>query len=467
MNRENEKRQNFLMGEHVVLKGTGTYWAGNEFKAHIVDVRGDEEGERANTVKVQYRDGGFKRFPTKDFEELCVGTGDHDQSDFGTQDYEWADDQYAPAKQLDSELDDYQQQLNTCIQSKDFLGADAVKKKMIVRQTEQHQLHQQQAMLIEAVRRQNFEHADKINNKIEDILANKAAKEMTEGGKKPQPSFGEIFDKAKDRAFRGGLAGMAAMVLQVCSLMWMRTIMNYQYRNGTGLKETARALYSQGGIGRFYAGIVPALAQGPLSRFGDTAANVGMLTMLNSIDSTKDLSTPVKTLGASAAAASFRIVIMPIDTVKTMMQVEGKQGLPKLMVKIRKSPLALWHGALGASAATFAGHYPWFATYNFLDENLPKPVDQLGKLARNAGMGFCASIISDTTSNSIRVLKTYRQTSEVQVSYVKAATDIIAKDGVQGLFFRGLGTRLIANGIQGMAFSVGFKYFQEQFAAPK
>ena len=97
----------------------------------------------------------------------------------------------------------------------------------------------------------------------------------------------------------------------------------------------------------------------------------------------------------------------------------------------------------------------------------PSQVDQLGKLARNAGMGFCASVVSDTTSNSIRVLKTYRQTSEVPISYVKAATDIIAKDGIQGLFFRGLGTRLIANGIQGMAFSVGFKYFQEQFGANK
>ena len=77
------------------------------------------------------------------------------------------------------------------------------------------------------------------------------------------------------------------------------------------------------------------------------------------------------------------------------------------------SPTALWHGSLGAMSATFAGHYPWFATYNLLNESLPKPVDTLGKLGRNAFMGFCASVISDTTSNSIRVLKTYRQTSEV------------------------------------------------------
>jgi len=45
-----------------------------------------------------------------------------------------------------------------------------------------------------------------------------------------------------------------------------------------------------------------------------------------------------------------------------------------------------------------------------------------------------------------------------------AAGAIIAKDGIQGLFFRGLGTRLIANGFQGMAFSVGFKYLEEQLS---
>jgi len=187
-----------------------------------------------------------------------------------------------------------------------------------------------------------------------------------------------------------------------------------------------------------------------------------MLTLLDSQPSTRDLPTAVKTLGASASAAAFRIVIMPLDTVKTIMQVEGKQGLTKLSAKIKTSgPPALWHGALGASAATFAGHYPWFATYNLLNESLPKPVDLGSKLMRNAFMGFCSSVVSDCTSNSIRVLKTYRQTAEVNVSYMGAAKEIIAKDGLQGLFLRGLGTRVLANGVQGMAFSVIWKYLEE------
>ena len=66
----------------------------------------------------------------------------------------------------------------------------------------------------------------------------------------------------------------------------------------------------------------------------------------------------------------MRILLMPIDTVKTTMQVEGKDGLKILKNKIRASPTALWHGSLGAVGATFAGHYPWFATYNTLQEKV-------------------------------------------------------------------------------------------------
>ena len=91
---------------------------------------------------------------------------------------------------------------------------------------------------------------------------------------------------------------------------------NYQYRNGTSFPSALRAIYADGGIPRFYRGVVPALFQGPLSRFGDTAANTGVLTLLDNLESTQNLNVGVKTVAASAAAAGFRIFLMPIDTVK-------------------------------------------------------------------------------------------------------------------------------------------------------
>ena len=77
------------------------------------------------------------------------------------------------------------------------------------------------------------------------------------------------------------------MVLQVSTLMWMRTTMNYQYKNGGTTMQAWKTLYRQGGLVRFYRGYFAALAQGPLSRFGDTAANTGVLVLLNRLDATK------------------------------------------------------------------------------------------------------------------------------------------------------------------------------------
>lgn len=113
-------------------------------------------------------------------------------------------------------------------------------------------------------------------------------------------------------------------------------------------------------MGRFYRGVGPALIQGPLSRFGDTAANAGVLTLLNESESTRNLPIPVKTACASAAAGAFRIFLMPVDALKTNMQVEGAQGIPKLMAKVRMGgPRVLYHGAIAAAVATWAGHFPW------------------------------------------------------------------------------------------------------------
>jgi hypothetical protein len=46
------------------------------------------------------------------------------------------------------------------------------------------------------------------------------------------PSINTIIEKAAKKALGGGKAGAAAAVVQVFSLMWLRTTMNYQYRFG-------------------------------------------------------------------------------------------------------------------------------------------------------------------------------------------------------------------------------------------
>ena len=60
--------------------------------------------------------------------------------------------------------------------------------------------------------------------------------------------------------------------------------------------------------------------------------------------------------------------------------------------------------------------------------------------------------------------KTYRQTSNTNISYVQCAKNVIEQDGIAGLMGRGLKTRILANGTQGLMFSVLWKYFDEKFS---
>merc|ERR1711957_1014045 len=233
--------------------------------------------------------------------------------------------------------------------------------------------------------------------------------------------------------------------------------MNCQYRYGGSFTSVCQKLYAEGGVARFYRGLAPGLIQAPMARFGDTAANDGALAALEHTS----LPTAAKTMAASGCAAAFRVVLMPIDAWKTTKQVEGADGLKKLMEKTKKHPSALWQGALGAMSATWVGHYPWFYTNNQLRESLPQFDFAYGKYVRNAVIGFASAAVSDTLSNSLRVLKTTRQTALEPVGYMESAKQIIAADGYAGLFGRGLKTRIATNGIQGAMFTIGWRAISE------
>ena len=96
---------------------------------------------------------------------------------------------------------------------------------------------------------------------------------------------------------------------------------------------------------------------------------------------------------------------------------------------------------LAAASATAVGHFPWFFTFNTLQEYIPKTEDPFQKLGRNAFIGFVSSLVSDTTSNSLRVIKTTRQTYPSTISYMETLRLVVDKDGIMGLLGRGLKTR--------------------------
>ncbi|KAJ7591518.1 mitochondrial carrier domain-containing protein [Mycena floridula] len=254
--------------------------------------------------------------------------------------------------------------------------------------------------------------------------------------------FGFDLGKALKSAIGGGFTGAA-------EFQPLRTIMNYQYRYGTTTTAATKHLYNEGGWSRYYQGLTAALVQGP-----------GILALLDSNPTTKNLPRAVKSIFISLSTACFRIFLTPVDTLKTTLQTQGKPGLQILKNRIKMYGIgSLWYGALATAAATFVGNYPWSATYSYLDGNLPVTDDLFLDVCRSALMGFAASVVSDTVSNSLRVVKTYRQVNETRIGYLDAAAAVIASDGLIGLFGRGLKTRILANGLQGLMFSVLWRYF--------
>jgi len=85
-------------------------------------------------------------------------------------------------------------------------------------------------------------------------------------------------------------------------------------------------------------------------------------------------------------------------------------------------------------------------------------------LLRHAGIGFISSAVSDTLTNSIRVVKTTKQSlaSKHIVSYGDVIFKILSVDGWKGLFGRGLRTRVLGNAIQSVLFTTIWRGLAER-----
>lgn len=273
--------------------------------------------------------------------------------------------------------------------------------------------------------------------------------------------FSGVWAKAAGSAAKGGLAGLLAGVLQVLSFMWLRTSMNYQYVNGGTLQSALSELWSKGGIQRLYQGVSLAIIQAPLSRFGDTAANAGVLVLMDFYLPGTPLA--LKTAAASTAAAFWRLLLTPIDTLKTVRQVRGDEAMEVLMDRVKlRGFTELYAGAIANFAANWVGNYPYFVVFNALSEAWAAPDDAMLRVVRNGVLGMCSSISSDVASNSLRVLKTLRQsTTDPELGYVEAAQRVMEKDGLLGLLGRGLETRLLVNVLQGTFFTIVWKLIEE------
>jgi len=103
--------------------------------------------------------------------------------------------------------------------------------------------------------------------------------------------------------------------------------------------------------------------------------------------------------------------------------------------------------------------YNWLSASEWVHNLLPS------QLLRNAGIGLAASVVSDTFVNAIRVVKTTKQAlgSKHAVSYGEVIRMILAADGWRGLFGRGLQTRILANALQSIVFTIIWRGLAERW----
>jgi Mitochondrial carrier protein len=151
------------------------------------------------------------------------------------------------------------------------------------------------------------------------------------------------------------------------------------------------------------------------------------------------------------------MMLMPIDTAKTVLQVDSVEGFRNLVRRVKAGKITvLYEGAIASAVAAIIGHYPWFFTYSTLQASAWVHKMLPSKLLANAAIGFLASMVSDVVTNAARVIKTTKQAlaSKHNVGYTEIIRMVIAADGYKGLFGRGLRTRIMANALQSVMFTV-------------
>ncbi len=150
---------------------------------------------------------------------------------------------------------------------------------------------------------------------------------------------------------------------------------------------------------------------------------------------------------------------------QVVLQVEGSEGWQRLKQNIKAGRLArMYSGVVESTLATGLANYPWHITFQYLQQHLPEAHGLLMKSLRNGVIGFVSSVSADIVSNGLKVIKIAKQTSVagelgegsgVVSSYMRTLDRLLKDGGMLGLLFgRGLSTRILANGLQSIVFTI-------------
>ena len=251
--------------------------------------------------------------------------------------------------------------------------------------------------------------------------------------------------------------GATSGIIQVSSLLWLRTINNYQYRYGTDIRTTFKTLYNNGGILRFYRGYIPSLIVASNCKFAEL--NGYYYSKHSNFTQNEQL------LFISTISSLTKLSLIPLDTLDVVLQVEGKKGVTMLKKKIKSNGYnVLYYGATPWILNNFIGTYVWFNIHNYLDSKYKANYTSgIEFNIKNGLIGLSSSLASDILTNPLRILKINKQSNPIAVSYMTTIKDIYTNQNYREFFLRGLKTRMLIHGIQNVGFVIVWKNLEKYF----
>ena len=247
-----------------------------------------------------------------------------------------------------------------------------------------------------------------------------------------------------------------------------KTIIKYQYVNGSSLPFTlTKMVYNEDKL-RLYRGISPNIIKYSVGKMGEAS----IYTYFKNIDKEYD---EIGKLGLTSLYITlWRINLMPFDTMSNTLQVHGLEGYKIINRRLNTYGIGtLYSGTVIYGLINYVNCFTWFGIYNSMNNLLDN--DKVVKDYKNGNIinanndikngiiGFSSTLGSDIINNPFRVIKTYKQSYDTRISYTDSFNDIIKEGGYKNLFLRGIGFKTFLNCITSSFYVIMWKRLEDYF----
>tara|TARA_A100001015_G_C14857806_1_gene659062 strand:- start:99 stop:917 length:819 start_codon:yes stop_codon:yes gene_type:complete len=252
-------------------------------------------------------------------------------------------------------------------------------------------------------------------------------------------------------------AGFSAGLLNALIFHPPKTIIKYQYVNGTSIGVTFNNLLKNNSDKlRLFRGISPTMIKYSVGKMGETS----FYTYFNSID--KEYNKIEKLVLTSSFVTLWRVNLMPFDTLSNTLQVHGRKGYSIITKRIDSYGIGtLYSGTSIYGVINFINCFTWFGIFNTMNGIISNDVN---KDLKNGIVGFTSTLGSDILNNPLRIIKTYKQSHNSSISYKDSFNEILRDSGgYKNYFIRGLGIKTLLNCLTSSLYVIMWKRLEEYY----